>query len=70
MKYAFFKTKINFAVFYQCVWIGAPDEHDILPTAKLLGFFFFARNIMKYYYKVYNQERRWPQKLKKQGCKL
>ena len=38
-KYAFFKTKINFAVFYQCIWIGAPDEHDILPTAKLLGFF-------------------------------
>lgn len=52
-KYAFFKTKINFAVFYQCIWIGAPDEHDILPTAKLLGFFFFlARKIMKYYYKV------------------
>lgn len=44
MKYAFFKTKINFAVFYQCVWIGAPDEHDILPTAKLLGFFFCKKN--------------------------
>ena len=43
-KYAFFKTKINFAVFYQCVWIGAPDEHDILPTAKLLGFFFCKKN--------------------------
>ena len=67
----FLKRRLILLFFYQCIWIGAPDEHDILPTAKLLGFFFFLQE--KWWsiiIKLYNQERRWPQKLKKQGCKL
>lgn len=66
-KYAFFKTKINFAVFYQCIWIGAPDEHDILPTAKLLGFFFFLQEkwwsiIIKFISKKEDDHKNWKSK--------
>lgn len=66
-KYAFFKTKINFAVFYQCIWIGAPDEHDILPTAKLLGFSFFLQEkwwsiIIKFISKKEDDHENWKSK--------
>lgn len=66
-KYAFFKTKINFAVFYQCIWIGAPEEHDILPTAKLLGFFFFLQEkwwsiIIKFISKKEDDHKNWKSK--------
>ena len=70
-KYAFFKTKINFAVFLSMYLNRSTWRTRHLADSKASRFFFFfARKMMKHYYKVYKQERRWPRKLKKQGCKL
>ena len=70
-KYAFFKTKINFAVFLSMCLNRSTWWTRHLADSKASRFFFFLQE--KWWsiiIKLYNQERRWPQKLKKQGCKL
>lgn len=71
-KYAFFKTKINFAVFLSMYLNRSTWWTRHLADSKASRFFFFflQEKWWSIIIKFYNQERRWPQKLKKQGCKL